>query len=306
MNLLQLKYAVEVERTGSVTRAAENLFMGQPNLSRSIKELEDSLGMVIFRRTAKGLTPTPEGEEFLTEAKSLLAQFDDFEERYSGGGVKISSRMNISVPRADYITEAFTRVMREAPSVPACALNFRETNSMRAINNLVEGNYTLAIVRYYLEFEPQYLAMLADRELGYEEIFTYHPVMLVGANSPLAELGVNDPLPDDMIELAYGDPYAPGLPFTQTRRTVFTDRPRRIFVYSRASRNDVLRALPNSFIWDTPAPAEVLARQGLIALKRPNPRQYRDLLIYRRGYHRSGVEQAFFAELDRIKGEMGE
>ena len=43
MNLLQLKYAVEVERTGSVTRAAENLFMGQPNLSRSIKELEDSL-----------------------------------------------------------------------------------------------------------------------------------------------------------------------------------------------------------------------------------------------------------------------
>ncbi|MBQ2767681.1 MAG: LysR family transcriptional regulator [Clostridia bacterium] len=306
MNLLQLKYAVEVERTGSVTRAAENLFMGQPNLSRSIKELEESLGMVIFRRTAKGLTPTPEGEEFLAEAKTLLEQFDEFEERFSGGGESVASRMNISVPRSDYIVEAFTRVMRDAPPVPACALRFRETNSMRAINNLVEGNYTLAIVRYYLNFEPQYLSMLNDRELSHEEIFTYHPVLLVSAESPLAKLEPDMPLPDDLIELAYGDPYAPGVPFSQTKRTIFTDRPRRIFVYSRASRDDVLHAMPNSFIWDTPAPAAVLARHGLVALNRPTERRYRDLLIYRRGYHRSEVEQGFFAELDRIKAEMGQ
>ena len=51
MNLLHLKYAVEVAKTSSITKAAENLYMGQPNLSRGIKELEESLGVVLCKRT---------------------------------------------------------------------------------------------------------------------------------------------------------------------------------------------------------------------------------------------------------------
>ena len=55
MNLLDLKYAVEIEKTGSITKAANNLFMGQPNLSKAIKELENEIGITIFRRTTKGV-----------------------------------------------------------------------------------------------------------------------------------------------------------------------------------------------------------------------------------------------------------
>ena len=58
MNLLHLKYAVEIEKTGSITKAANNLFMGQPNLSKAIKELENEIGITIFRRTTKGVAPT--------------------------------------------------------------------------------------------------------------------------------------------------------------------------------------------------------------------------------------------------------
>ena len=67
MNLLHLKYVVEVEKTRSISKAAENLLMGQPNLSRAIRDLEQSLGVTLFRRTSKGISPTPEGEEFLRE-----------------------------------------------------------------------------------------------------------------------------------------------------------------------------------------------------------------------------------------------
>ena len=69
MNIAHLKYAVEVEKTASITKAAENLFMGQPNLSRGIKELEETLGVKIFKRTSKGIVPTPQGEELLGYAK---------------------------------------------------------------------------------------------------------------------------------------------------------------------------------------------------------------------------------------------
>ncbi len=76
MNLQHLKYAVEVEKTGSITQAAENLYMGQPNLSKAIKELEGTLGVAIFKRTSKGVLPTAQGKEFLRYAKSILDQVE--------------------------------------------------------------------------------------------------------------------------------------------------------------------------------------------------------------------------------------
>ena len=53
MNLSHLRYALEVERTGSINKAAQNLFMGQPNLSKAIKDLESEVGITIFKRNAK-------------------------------------------------------------------------------------------------------------------------------------------------------------------------------------------------------------------------------------------------------------
>lgn len=73
MNLLHLKYAVETAKAGSINKAAENLYIGQPNLSRAIKELEKSLGITIFVSSAKGMTVTPDGEEFLRYAQKILA-----------------------------------------------------------------------------------------------------------------------------------------------------------------------------------------------------------------------------------------
>lgn len=56
MNTLHFKYAVEVEKTRSITQAADNLYMAQPNLSKAIRELEDTLGSTIFERTQKALS----------------------------------------------------------------------------------------------------------------------------------------------------------------------------------------------------------------------------------------------------------
>ncbi len=86
VNLQHLKYVVEVEKTGSITQAAQNLYMGQPNLSKAIKELEKNLGIVIFKRTSKGVLPTAQGEEFLRYAKSILDQVQRMENLYRSAG----------------------------------------------------------------------------------------------------------------------------------------------------------------------------------------------------------------------------
>jgi len=74
MNLVHLKYAVEVAETGSINKASEKLYVSQPNLSRAIKELEASLGVTIFDRSAKGMVLTPDGGEVDMKG-SKVAQF---------------------------------------------------------------------------------------------------------------------------------------------------------------------------------------------------------------------------------------
>ncbi|MDE7194471.1 MAG: LysR family transcriptional regulator, partial [Oscillospiraceae bacterium] len=87
MNILHLKYAVEVEKTRSISKAAENLYMGQPNLSRAIKELEESLGITVFKRTTKGISITPDGEEFLRRARRIVSQVEEMEDIYRNGRI---------------------------------------------------------------------------------------------------------------------------------------------------------------------------------------------------------------------------
>ena len=76
MNTLHLKYAIEVARTQSFTQAAENLFMAQPNLSKAIKELEQSLDITIFERSTKGVMVTEEGSQFLEYARNVIAELE--------------------------------------------------------------------------------------------------------------------------------------------------------------------------------------------------------------------------------------
>ena len=65
MNTQHFRYAVEVERTGSISQAAENLYISQPTISKVIKELEDTLGITIFQRTPRGTVATEKGAQFL-------------------------------------------------------------------------------------------------------------------------------------------------------------------------------------------------------------------------------------------------
>ncbi len=115
MNLLHLKYAVEVARAGSLSRAAENLITAQPNISRAIKELESELGIIIFERTAKGVYLTAKGEEFIGQAKSLLKQMEHLENMYKDDR-PIKRRFSVSVPRAGYICDAFVRFSKTVTS----------------------------------------------------------------------------------------------------------------------------------------------------------------------------------------------
>lgn len=298
MNILHLKYAVEVANTGSINKAAENLYMNQPNLSRAIRELEDSLGITVFERTSKGMKVTPDGEEFLGYARKILKQIDEVESIYRHGRSG-KQRFSISVPRACYISDAFARFTKKIGG-GSMELFYKETNSMRAINNILHSDYKLGIIRYASNYDKYFKNMLDEKELAYEMITEFQYVLVMSAKHPLA--GVEQVKMADLepyTEIAHADPYVPSLSFAAVKKEELPDNiQRRIFVFERASQFELLRTNTDTFMWMSPVPSTLLDCYRLVEKRcDENKKMYKDLLIYRKDYKLSQLDELFITEL---------
>lgn len=71
MTIQQIQYVLEVYRSGSISRAAQKLFVAQPNLSNAIRSMEEDLGFALFTRSSKGVRPTEKGMLVLTQAGQI-------------------------------------------------------------------------------------------------------------------------------------------------------------------------------------------------------------------------------------------
>ena len=297
-----MKYAVEVAKTGSLNKAAEKLFMAPPNLSRSIKELESDLGITIFERSQKGVTLTPDGEEFIGYAKNLLKQIDHIEGLYKENSVK-KQRFSISVPRASYIAEALVDFSKELGKEPV-EIFYKETNSQRTINNILNHDYKLGIIRYAENYDKFFKTMLEEKGLAYEMVTEFSYKLVMSAQNPLAkkEKITFDDL-TDFIEVAHADPYVPSLPLAKVVKEELPDNiERRIFIFERASQNDLLSQNKETFMWVSPIPQDTLNKYNLVQLDCvDNKKVYKDILIYKKGYKLTDLDKKFITALCAAK-----
>lgn len=302
MNVLHMKYAVEIARIGSINKAAEELYVAQPNLSRAIKELEADLGITVFDRTSRGMVLTAEGEEFIQYAKKVLNQIDEIEKLYKTG-TPIKRRFSISVPRASYISDAFARFTTKIGSDSA-ELFYMETNSSNAISNILSSDYKLGIIRYAESFDKYFKEMLEEKGLSYEIIAEFRHALIASNASPIASkevISYSDLLP--LVEISHGDPYVPSLPMSVVRKEEHCeDVKRRIFLFERGSQFDLLTENPETFMWVSPLPKKLLQRYDLTQKYCiDNTKIYKDVLIYRKDYSLSDLDSMFITELIESK-----
>lgn len=306
MNISHLKYALEVEKTGSISQAAENLYMGQPNLSRAIRELEASVGITLFIRTAKGVTPTKKGAEFLSYARNLLTQLSDLEMRYRPNGK--ARGFAVSVPRASYITYAFSKFINGLKEDERDELNFIETGTMRTIENVLQGEFNFGIIRYKTEYEKNFLNYLEDNGIRYKELWEFDMLTLMSEKHYLAkrsELKCEDLRP--CVELVHGDLSIPMLPATEIKRIELADASseHKIYVYERGSQYELLLTVPKTYMWVSPLPREMLRRYQLTQKAcLCAERRYKDILIYMKGYEFGETENKFIRELHSVWENM--
>ncbi len=134
MNILQIKYVLEVAKSTSIREAAMKLFISQPALSASIKELEEELGILIFERTNKGISLTDEGREFVTYAKKVNGQYEIMEDRYLSKDSD-KERFSVSSQHYNFSIRAFTEVIKKhGPG--KYVFSFHETKTRDVLEDL--------------------------------------------------------------------------------------------------------------------------------------------------------------------------
>lgn len=302
MNFLHLKYAIMVAETGSISKAAEKLYVAQPNVSRAIKELESDLNITIFERNSKGMIVTPEGEQLIHYAKRILRQIDDMEKIFKYQ--KKKNVFSISVPRASYISDAFVEFSKCLNNIDNAEVYYKETNAYRVINNVINEEYNLGILRYYVNHDRYFKDIIEKKELKCELINQFKYVLIFNKNSALAEnkeIHYSDL--KDFIEIAHGDPYVPSLSTNELVKTELSEEvSRRIFVFERASQFELLANNEETFMWVSPVSKRLLDRYGLVQKECiDNTKEYKDLLIYRSNYKLSKLDQEFITKLCESK-----
>lgn len=309
MNTLHFKYAVEIEKTRSITQAAENLYMAQPNLSKAIKELESSLGITIFRRTSKGVIPTEQGMKFLHCAKQILIQIDSMESIASPNKPE-KHRIRISVPRTAYISKAFSDYIAAADSSEDMEIYFCETNSMRTIENVRDNGYNFGIIRFNKAHEKYFADFLYEKNLESQLLWEYEILAVMSAEHPAAEKDglTYGELSANYTELTQGDDAVPYVPdaveklFTENRPE--NTKTKRICMYDRGSALDFLLTVPESFMLDSPVPESLCRKYGLIQRKCSfSDNCFADYIIYTAGRKLSQSEIALVDKFYEVRNQ---
>ncbi|MDR2201969.1 MAG: LysR family transcriptional regulator [Clostridiales bacterium] len=184
MTLQQLKYFIAVVNGGSISKAAESLFIAQPSLSAAVKELESETGVELFRRTARGISLTNDGAEFLGYARQVVEQAGLLEERYLNK--KPPRRLcAISTQHYAFAVNAFVNMVKKTDA-DEYEFTLRETRTYEIINDVKTLSSELGIL-YMSPFNRKVLQkILHDNGLTFRPLFTAKPHIFVGAANPLA------------------------------------------------------------------------------------------------------------------------
>lgn len=299
MNILHMKYAVEVAKCGSINKAAERLMIGQPNLSRAIKELENSLGIAVFDRSAKGMTLTAEGETFMNYAKSILNQVDAVENLFK---MKKNFRkeFSISTPGSSYICEAFIEFSKCIDENEDVEILYKEGNYTEAVENVLNNGYKLGIIRYSQKYDNYYKSLLEDKGLIREDVTEFKHIILMNEDCPLS--GKEKITYDDLsgyTEIIRGDSFLPSSAAADVYRNVLLrDIRKKIYVFERCSRFEFLSENKNVFMWSSPIPKKILERFGLVQRFLIDDAEiYKDILIYHKNHNWTQFDKIFISKL---------
>ena len=205
MNIQQLRYVVAIANSGTFREAAEKMYVSQPSLSISVRDLEKELGFKIFRRTSSGTFLTRRGMEFYEKAQELVKGFDVFQNQYANPEEE-KDEFSIASQHYDFLPPTITTFSQRYPDYK----NFRifESTTVQILDEVAQGHSEIGII--YLNNQNQKGIMQRIEKLGLEviELIPFQTHIYLREGHPLAKK--KELVMEDLVDL-------PTVRFTQEK-----------------------------------------------------------------------------------------
>lgn len=184
MTLQQLKYMIEIVNSGSMSEAAKRLFVSQPSLSSSVKELENEMGIEIFLRTNKGITLSTDGTEFLGYARQVVEQAELLEARYLNKKMP-RQHFSVSTQHYSFAVNAFVSLIKQYNN-DEYDFTLRETRTNEILEDVKSLRSEVGIL-YLSSFNKKVIEkLLKENNLSFKPLFTAKPHIFISTKNPLA------------------------------------------------------------------------------------------------------------------------
>ena len=184
MTIQQLKYTITIANQGSFNKASEVLYISQPSLTGSIKELEKELGITIFYRSGKGVTLTNEGVEFLAYAREIYGQFENVLERYGENGNR-KKMFSVSTQHYTFAVKSFVELVKKLDT-SEFEFAIREEQTQKVIDDVINMNSEIGIL-YLSSFNmPVIGKLLRQNHLEFHELISCEAYVYLWKGHPLA------------------------------------------------------------------------------------------------------------------------
>ncbi len=187
MNLRHIQYAIEVDRQGSINKAAKALFVSQSAISIAIKDLETELELTLFERTANGMRPTLEGAVFLKEARNAMNAFSGLE-RTLRGLRSDAPVLRVITTQSSFIPPVIQRFVESYEKGPnSFRLKYKTGETKEVIDRIASGEFDIGFV-YATDYQEQvWKKEFSSRGLEAQWLRSWPITVIFSKNDPLAD-----------------------------------------------------------------------------------------------------------------------
>ncbi len=300
MTLQQLKYALIIADCNSINEASKQLFISQPSLSETIRELETELGFDIFLRSNRGIVITPEGEEFLGYARQVTEQFGLLKSKYIDKQTK--EKFSVSTQHYTFAVKAFVETVKKT-GMEQYEFAVHETTTTSVIENVKNFKSEIGVL-YQNDFNEKVLnKMFRENGLEFVELFQCDTFVYLWSGHPLAG--------QQVISMEELDEY-PCLSFDQGKNNSLYlaeemkstyDYRRLIKANDRATLLNLMRGL-NAYTLCSGIICEDLNGDDYIAIPLKETEKMRIGYLKRKGVKISHIGEIYIEELKKYKEKV--
>ena len=185
MTFQQLLYVVEIARCGSINKAAQHLFLSQSNISSSVRDLEEELGVRLFQRSNRGVEMTSEGREFIGYANTLLEQKEKITSIYQGQKHHQTVHFTVSTQRYPFTEDAFCALLSESDR-EWYSYCIKETGMDAVIQDVSENRSDIGVIFLSDANQKMVGRILENKDLEFHELQAVQPCVYMRPDHPLS------------------------------------------------------------------------------------------------------------------------